>query len=144
MASKYEELEELADLKDKGIITEDDFNRKKKELLSREEDEDFLTGVNGFLKRVFSREGMSEEIQTNKNVEKESGSFGIVGFILAILSIFTPEVSLLRIVLVFTALIMSSIGSQKNKSARGLAIAGVIISISSIIFAIGAFATFYG
>ncbi|PKO02895.1 MAG: hypothetical protein CVU43_05605 [Chloroflexi bacterium HGW-Chloroflexi-5] len=33
MASKYDDLEKLADLKNKGIITEEEFNTKKKEIL---------------------------------------------------------------------------------------------------------------
>ncbi len=33
MSSKYDELEKLADLKQKGIITEEEFNNKKKEIL---------------------------------------------------------------------------------------------------------------
>lgn len=34
MASQYEDLEKLADLKNKGIITEEEFNKKKSEVLS--------------------------------------------------------------------------------------------------------------
>ena len=33
MSSQYDDLEKLADLKNKGIITEEEFNKKKKEIL---------------------------------------------------------------------------------------------------------------
>ena len=37
MSSKYDDLEKLADLKNKGIITQEEFNTKKREILNAEQ-----------------------------------------------------------------------------------------------------------
>lgn len=142
MSSKYEELERLADLKEKGIITEEDFDKKKKEILSKGEGDFFSQTLNS-AKGLFSGQDGSEKSKDKVRDQVGSSFIGKAGFTLAIISLFTLEISLIRMILMISAIIMSSIGLQKNRPARGFALAGVIISVVSFIWAIGGIAAFY-
>lgn len=81
-------------------------------------------------------------VATNKSSEesseqriKDSGAYGIWGFILAILSLVLP-VAYIDIVIGIGAFIISIIGVTGNKSKKGLAIAGIVVSIIAIIGAL--------
>ncbi len=46
MSSKYDDLEKLADLKNKGIITEEEFNLKKAQILNPDTNKQNINGTN--------------------------------------------------------------------------------------------------
>lgn len=66
--------------------------------------------------------------------KKESNPIGIVGFVLAIISLFIGWLPVFGWLFWLLALILSVVGIFKKP--RGLAIAGLIISIIGILFAI--------
>ena len=67
--------------------------------------------------------------------EKKSGTPGVVGFVLALFSLFLP-IPYLDIVLGVAAFVISLVGVMGNRSKKGLAIAGIVISIIAVIGAI--------
>ncbi|WP_350343906.1 hypothetical protein PRVXT_000268 [Proteinivorax tanatarense] len=63
---------------------------------------------------------------------KQPGGVGIAGFVLALISLFLP-IPIIDIFIGFIALILSVVGMSNNRANRGLAIAGLVISIIAII-----------
>jgi len=112
----YEDIEKLAELKEKGYISEDEFLKKKKEILNS-------SGKNENFEK--------ESYQTDKSGKKEK-SHGLAGFILALISLFLP-IPGFDIMIGVLAFVLSAISMSKNQERRGLAIAGFVISIFAVV-----------
>ncbi|MEJ6949991.1 SHOCT domain-containing protein [Natronospora cellulosivora (SeqCode)] len=105
MSTSYQSLENLAKLKEDGVITEEEFNQRKKDILNAPVS--------------------PNELRTG------SPAFGIAGFIMAIVSLILP-IAILDLIIGIVALILSISGMVGNKPSKGLAIAGLVISIIAI------------
>ena len=96
---------------------------------------------------------MSEEIQTNEQnssgqtiiinqQEKNSNSVGTAGFVLALIALFLGWVPVLGWIIWILGLILSSLGVFKKP--KGMAIAGLVISLIGIILLLTVFAAIIG
>ena len=86
----------------------------------------------------------SEQGQTIiiNQVERKSNGVGVAGFVLALIAVFLGWVPVLGWILWFLGLILSFVGVFKQP--RGLAIAGLVISLIGIILILTVFGALLG
>jgi hypothetical protein len=70
MSSKYDDLEKLADLKNKGIITEEEFNLKKSQILNLDSNKQNINGDN-----EPTQEGTIKSNQPEKNISTANNGY---------------------------------------------------------------------
>ena len=79
--------------------------------------------------------GCPQDVQANQTVNK-TNSFAVAGFVIAIVSLFLNLWGLVgAIAVVLSGVALSQI-NKTNENGKGLAIAGLIIGIISVIYAI--------
>jgi hypothetical protein len=70
---------------------------------------------------------------TGKKEKVDGGGISIAGFILSLLALVFCWIPFLGLALAVLGIIISAMGMQKGRSFKGLAIAGLIISIVAVI-----------
>lgn len=96
---KIEDLERLKDLKDEGVLTEEEFEKQKQNILN-------------------STEGTMDE----KSAKRASA-----GFVLGLCSLVAWFIPLIGYPVTILGIIFSSLGMNSNK--KGMAITGIVLSI---------------
>jgi hypothetical protein len=114
----HSKLEKIQDLKEKGILTNEEFIIEKNKILNPQP----------VKKQVAPVRRTQQQVVQQMPFEKKPNGFGIAGFIIALVGGFNWY---LTIPFGFLGLIFSIIGLSQNSQThkQGLAVAGLIISI---------------
>ena len=121
------QLEKLSELKDKGIITDNEFNEKKRLLLNE-------------LDNSIKIEKKKENEQNNATYWLPIPSF--ILSIFAILSTFdidnwTSDTNVGFAVFIILALVLGIVSVTTQEKGKGLSIAGIVLSILAVLVFIG-------
>ncbi len=76
-----------------------------------------------------------QETKEDTKVKEKSGTPGTVGFVCGLLSLILP-VPIVDIILGIIGIVGSGYGMQENRKRRGLAIAGLVLSILGLLASI--------
>ena len=121
------QLEKLSELKDKGIITDNEFNEKKRLLLNE----------------------LDNSIKIKKKIENEQNKatywLPIPSFILSIFAIlstfdidnWTSDTNVGFAVFIILALVLGIVSVTTQEKGKGLSIAGIVLSILAVLVFIG-------
>lgn len=121
------QLEKLSELKDKGIITDNEFNEKKRLLLNE----------------------LDNSIKIEKKIENEQNKatywLPIPSFILSIFAIlstfdidnWTSDTNVGFAVFIILALVLGIVSVTTQEKGKGLSIAGIVLSILAVLVFIG-------
>lgn len=111
---RYTQLEKLQELKEKGVLTESEFELEKKKILAKPQTQ------------------QPQQRANHKPTTKKSNGAGIAGFVISLVAGFNWYLTL---PLGIVGLILSIVGMAKPSKThkKGLAIAGLIISILVIL-----------
>ncbi len=123
------QLEKLADLKLKGILTDDEFQRKKAELLATRQ------------------ENFPSSIPSSTSPTKDEGTYwlpipSLVLGILCILALFDDsgwdkDTIAGMALFAVTSLVLGIVSVSKQERGKGMAIAGIVLSSVSLLALIG-------
>lgn len=123
------QLEKLADLKLKGILTDDEFQRKKAELLATRQ------------------ENLPSSIPSSTSPTKDEGTYwwpipSLVLGILCILALFDDsgwdkDTIAGMALFAVTSLVLGIVSVSKQERGKGMAIAGIVLSSVSLLALIG-------
>lgn len=121
------QLEKLSELKDKGIITDNEFNEKKRLLLNELDN--------------------SIKIEKKKENEQNKATYWlpIPSFILSIFAIlstfdidnWTSDTNVGFAVFIILALVLGIVSVTTQEKGKGLSIAGIVLSILAVLVFIG-------
>lgn len=113
MKRKYEDLEKLAELKEKGVIDEREFYEEKNKILNKN-----------------NNSHQTNDYYIDENIiikEESSNNYGLIGLILAIISLLTP-IQIVDLIIGIVAIFYSYKGVSVA-SPKKIAIAAIIVSI---------------
>ena len=137
---RYEKIEKLAELKEKGLISQEEFDQEKKKILSSDEKNKQSVVGESFRetfqesKERFQNAFSGDRGNANTNVGQNSDGKAIASMILGIISlifIFTGTLAILGLIMGIVGLVL---GISANKTAKtSYATAGIVLSIIGIV-----------
>jgi len=137
---RYEKIEKLAELKEKGLISQEEYDQEKKKILSSDEKNKQSVVGESFRetfqesKERFQNAFSGDRGNANTNAGQSSDGKAIASMILGIISlifIFTGTLAILGLIMGIVGLVL---GISANKTAKtSYATAGIVLSIIGIV-----------
>jgi len=138
---RYEKIEKLAELKEKGLISQEEFEQEKKKILSSEEKREqnvvgeafrdtFQESKERFQNAFSSNTGNGNRTNTGQNQDGKAIASMILG-IISLIFIFTGTLAILGLIMGIVGLVL---GISANKTYKtSYATAGIVLSIIGIV-----------
>lgn len=138
---RYEKIEKLADLKEKGLISQEEYDQEKKKILSSDEKskqsvvgesfrETFQESKERFQNAFSGDRGNANTSATGQNSDGKAIASMILG-IISLIFIFTGTLAILGLIMGIVGLVL---GISANKTAKtSYATAGIVLSIIGIV-----------